>query len=108
MANQLTLEGNLGRDPEIRTYGDGKRMMILNLATSADFQTADGWQKRDPDWHFIKVFNEQVIRRIEAAGFKKGSTVEVLATLKPGKFTDQQTGEERYTNDVVVQDRFHT
>jgi len=108
MTNLVHLIGNLGRDPEIKPTRDDKRMMILQIATSNDYKKNGEWVSRDPDWHRVVVFNESVIARIEAAGFKSGSKVEVKASLKTHKFSATSTGEDRHSTDIVVQDRFDT
>lgn len=107
MTNRVELKGNLGRDAEVKTYGDNKEMVILHIAASNDYRDdAKGeWVRRDPTWLRVPVFKPAAVKI--AKELKKGQLVEILGGLKSGEYTDQH-GEVKYSVEVVVQDRYHT
>jgi single-strand DNA-binding protein len=101
--NRVELIGNLGRDAEVKTYGDNKVMVILSVATSNDYKdtTTNEWVKRPADWHRITIFKPAAVEF--ARNLKSGARVHVKGSLKTNRFTDSQTGEERYSTEVLVQ-----
>lgn len=99
--NKVTLLGNLGKDPEIRTTQQGKRIANLTLATSEvwkDKQT--GEKKEQSEWHKVVVFNDGLAGLLEQYT-RKGSKLHVEGQLKTRKWTDQ-SGQERYSTEVVI------
>lgn len=100
--NKVILVGNLGKDPEIRTTQDGKKIARLTLATGeswTDRQT--GERKERTEWHNVSIFNENLVRIVENY-LRKGSKVYVEGSLQTRKYTDTQ-GQERYATDVILQ-----
>jgi single-strand DNA-binding protein len=96
--NKVILVGNLGRDPEMRTFPSGGRVCNVTLATSErwkDKQT--GEMKEATEWHRV-VFNG---RLAEIAGeyLRKGSQVYIEGSLRTRKYTDQN-GVEKYTTEI--------
>lgn len=96
--NKVIIVGNLGRDPEMRTFPSGDRVANVTIATSErwkDKQT--GEQKEATEWHRV-VFND---RLAEIAGeyLRKGSQVYIEGSLRTRKWTDQQ-GVEKYTTEI--------
>lgn len=96
--NKVILVGNLGKDPEMRTFPSGGRVCNVTIATSErwkDKQT--GEQKEATEWHRV-VFND---RLAEVAGeyLRKGSSVYVEGSLRTRKYTDQQ-GVEKYATEI--------
>ena len=99
--NKVTLLGNLGKDPEIRTAQSGKRIANLTLATSEvwkDKQT--GEKKEQTEWHKVVVFNDGLAGLIEQY-VHKGSKIHVEGQLKTRRWTDQ-SGQDRYSTEVVI------
>lgn len=99
--NKVTLLGNLGKDPEIRTTQQGKRIANLTLATSEvwkDKQTEE--KKEHTDWHRVVVFNDGLAGLLEKY-VHKGSKIHVEGQLKTRRWTDQN-GQERYSTEVVI------
>ncbi len=99
--NKVILIGNLGRDPEVRTFQNGGKVVNLRLATSEawkDKQTGDRREKTE--WHSVAIFNEHV-GRIAEQYLKKGSTVCIEGQLETRKWQDQ-SGADRYSTEVVV------
>ena len=103
--NKVTLLGNLGKDPEIRTTQQGKRSANLTLATSEvwkDKQT--GEKKEQTEWHKVVIFNDGLAGLIEQY-VHKGSKIHVEGQLKTRKWQDQN-GQDRYSTEVVI-DQFN-
>lgn len=99
--NKVTLLGNLGKDPEIRTTQQGKRIANLTLATSEvwkDKQT--GEKKEQTEWHKVVVFNDGLAGLIEQY-VHKGSKLHVEGALKTREWVDQ-SGQKRYSTEVVI------
>src|SRR5438876_1174615 len=100
--NKVILVGNLGRDPEIRSTGEGVRIANLNLATSESWRDrVSGERKERTEWHRIVIFNERLVEIAEKY-LRKGSKIYIEGALQTRKWTDQQ-GQEKYTTEVVLQ-----
>ena len=101
--NKVTLVGNLGRDPEIRAMQNGDKIVQLSLATSDRWKDkSTGEQREKTEWHRVVIFND-ALGRIAEQYLKKGSTVYIEGQLQTRKWTDQQSGQEKYTTEVVLQ-----
>ena len=100
--NKVTLIGNLGRDPEIRSTQDGVRIANLNLATSESRRDRNsGERKERTEWHRIVIFNEKLVEIAEKY-LRKGSKIYVEGALQTRKWTDN-AGVEKYSTEVVLQ-----
>jgi single-strand DNA-binding protein len=100
--NKVILVGNLGRDPEIRSTGEGARIANLNLATSESWRDRmSGERKERTEWHRVVIFNERLVEVAEKY-LRKGSKIYVEGALQTRKWTDQQ-GQDRYSTEVVLQ-----
>jgi len=101
--NKVTLVGNLGRDPEIRAMQNGDKIVQLSVATSDRWKDkSSGEQRERTEWHRVVIFND-ALGRIAEQYLKKGSTVYLEGQLQTRKWTDQQSGQEKYTTEVVLQ-----
>lgn len=100
--NKVTLIGNLGKDPEIRSTNDGKEIASFTIATSDVWKDkATGEKREKTEWHRIVVFNEGLVGVIKNY-LQKGSKVFIEGSLQTRKWTDPQ-GLEKYTTEVVLQ-----
>ena len=100
--NKVTLVGNVGRDPEIRTTQDGKEIATITLATSESWKDrVSGERKERTEWHKIVVFAEGLVNIIKNY-VKKGSKLYVEGALQTRKWVDN-SGAERYTTEIVLQ-----
>ena len=100
--NKVTLLGNLGRDPEIRSTQDGLKIVNLSIATSERWKDRNSGEQRErTEWHRVVIFNEN-LARIAEQYLRKGSTVYLAGQMQTRKWTDQQ-GAEKYTTEVVLQ-----
>ena len=99
--NKVIIVGNLGRDPEVRTFPNGGRVVNLNIATSEAWKDkASGERKERTSWHSVAIFNEP-LGKIAEQYLKKGSTVYIEGQLETRKWQDQ-SGADRYTTEIVV------
>lgn len=100
--NKVILVGNLGKDPEVRTFGNsGDRKASFTLATSETWRDRNsGERKEKTQWHNVVVLNENIIKVVESY-VKKGSKVYLEGQLESRKYTDNQ-GQERYITEIVV------
>ena len=100
--NKVTLIGNLGKDPEIRTTNDGRELANFSLATSERWKDKVTGEKKDKtEWHRVVVFNEGLVRVIKSY-VKKGSKLYIEGQLQTRKWVDNEN-QERYTTEIVLQ-----
>ncbi len=99
--NKVILVGNLGNDPEIRTFQNGGRVANLSIATSESWKDREsGERKERTQWHRVVVNNDGLVGICEKY-IKKGSKVYVEGQLETRKYTDN-SGVEKYTTEVVL------
>lgn len=99
--NKVIIIGNLGSDPEIRSFQTGDRVANFSVATSESWKDkATGERKERTQWHKIAVFNQGLVGVIERY-LKKGSKVYLEGMLETRKWTDQ-SGQEKYMTEVVL------
>lgn len=99
--NKVILIGNCGKDPEIRTMQDGKKVANLSIATSDSWKDkATGEKKEKTEWHRIVIFGG--LADIVEKYVKKGSKIYVSGSLQTRKWTDKD-GVEKYSTEVVLQ-----
>ena len=100
--NKVILVGNLGRDPESRSFQNGGKVVELRIATSESWKDKmSGERKEKTEWHTVKVFNEGLANVAERF-LRKGSKVYIEGALTTRKWQDQQ-GQDRYSTEVVLQ-----
>jgi single-strand DNA-binding protein len=100
--NKVTLIGNLGREPEIRSLQDGNKVANLSVATSESWKDKTSGERRErTEWHRVVIFNERLVDVVEKY-LHKGSKVYLEGALQTRKWTDQ-SGAEKYTTEVVLQ-----
>ncbi len=100
--NKVILVGNLGRDPEVRTFQNGGKVCNLRIATSENWKDKNTGERREKtEWHSVAIFSEP-LARIAEQYLKKGSKVYVEGQLQTRKWQDQ-SGADRYSTEVVLQ-----
>ena len=100
--NKVILVGNLGRDPETRQTQDGKPIANFTVATNETWKDRQSGERRERvEWHRVVIFNEH-LAEIAQRYLHKGSKVYLEGQLQTRKWTDQ-SGQERYTTEVVLQ-----
>jgi len=99
--NKVILVGNLGKDPEARTFANGGKVVSFSLATSENWKDkSSGERKEKTEWHNISIFSEGLAGVAERF-LRKGSKVYLEGQLETRKWQDQ-SGNDRYTTDVVL------
>ena len=99
--NKVIIVGNLGRDPEVRSFPNGGKVVNLRIATSETWRDkASGERKERTEWHSVAIFNEG-LAKIAEQYLKKGSTVYIEGQLETRKWQDQ-SGADRYTTEIVL------
>jgi len=97
--NKVIIVGNLGRDPEMRTFPSGDQVANVTIATTDRWRDKNtGENKESTEWHRI-VFNGR-LAEIVGQYLRKGSQVYVEGSLRTRKWTDQATGQERYATEI--------
>jgi single-strand DNA-binding protein len=100
--NKVTLIGNVGKDPEIRTTADGKEIANLIIATSESWKDKTTGEKKDKtEWHRVVVFNDGLSKVIKNY-VKKGSKLYIEGTLQTRKWQGND-GKDNYTTEIVLQ-----
>ncbi len=100
--NKVILIGNLGRDPEVRTFQNGGKVCNLRIATSETWKDRETGERRErSEWHSIAIFSEALVRVAEQY-LRKGSKVYIEGQLQTRKWQDQ-SGQDRYSTEVVLQ-----
>ncbi len=100
--NKVILVGNLGRDPEIRSTQNGRRMANFSVATSERWRDRQTGEPRErTEWHRVVIFNDRLVDFVEKY-IGKGRKVYLEGELQTRKWTDQ-SGQERYMTEVVLQ-----
>ncbi|MBM9595649.1 single-stranded DNA-binding protein [Roseitranquillus sediminis] len=99
--NKVILVGNLGRDPEVRTFQNGGKVCNLRLATSENWKDRNTGERRErTEWHSVAIFSEP-LARIAEQYLRKGSKVYIEGQLETRKWQDQ-SGQDRYTTEIVL------
>jgi single-strand DNA-binding protein len=100
--NKVMLIGNVGSDPEIRSFPSGGKVANFSLATSETWKDRNTGEKQErTEWHRIAIFNEGLIGVVESY-VKKGAKLFVEGQVKTRKWQDQ-SGADRYSTEIVLQ-----
>lgn len=98
--NKVMLIGNLGADPEIRSFQNGGRVCNLRIATSETWKDREGQRQERTEWHTVAIFSEGLINVCENY-LRKGSKVFIEGQLQTRKWQDQ-SGNDRYSTEIVL------
>lgn len=100
--NKVILIGNLGADPEVRSFQNGNKVCNLRIATSETWKDKQSGERREKtEWHSVAIFQEGLVRIAEQY-LKKGSKVYIEGQLQTRKWQDQ-SGADKYSTEVVLQ-----
>jgi single-strand DNA-binding protein len=101
--NKVILVGFLGADPEVRHMQDGRPIANLRVATSETWRDRNTGERREKtEWHRVVIFSEGIAKVAEQY-LKKGSRIYIEGQLQTRKWQDQQTGQDRWSTEVIVQ-----
>lgn len=99
--NKVIIVGNLGRDPEVRSFSNGGKVCNLRIATSESWRDRNtGERKERTEWHSVAIHAEGLVGIAEKY-LHKGSKVYVEGQLETRKWQDQ-SGQDRYTTEIVL------
>jgi len=102
MLNQCQFIGNLGADPEIRTFQNGGKVCNLRLAVSESWKDKNTGEKKErTEWVPVAIFSEGLVRVAEQY-LRKGSKVYISGKMTTRKWQDQ-SGKDRYSTEIVLQ-----
>lgn len=99
--NKVILVGNVGSEPEIRSFPNGGKVANFSLATNEKWKSKEGEKREKTEWHKVVIMNEGLVGVIERF-VKKGSKVYIEGKLQTRKWTDRD-GNDKYTTEVVLQ-----
>ena len=99
--NKVIIVGNLGKDPEVRTFPNGGKVCNFPVATSETWRDRNSGEKQErTQWHNIAIFSEPLVNIAERF-LKKGSKIFIEGQLETRKWQDN-TGADRYSTEVVL------
>lgn len=100
--NKVILVGNLGADPETRSFQNGGKVCNIRIATSESWKDRNTGERQErTEWHTVAIFSEGLVGVAERY-LRKGSKVYVEGQLRTRKWQDQN-GQDRYSTEVVLQ-----
>jgi len=100
--NKVIILGNLGADPEVRTFTNGGKVCNLRIATTERWRDKNTGENREKtEWHSVAIFSEGLVRVAEQY-LRKGSSVYIEGKLQTRKWQDQ-SGNDRYSTEIVLQ-----
>ena len=98
--NKCMLIGNIGKDPEIRVnQASGKKVVKFSLATSKRYRDNNGEQKEQTEWHTVVGWGK-LADIVEQLGIRKGMSLYVEGELTNRSWTDQASGQKRYSTEI--------
>lgn len=98
--NKVMLIGNLGADPEVRSFQNGGKVCNLRIATTENWKDRDGQRQERTEWHSVAIFSEGLVSVAERF-LRKGSKVYIEGQLQTRKWQDQ-SGNDRYSTEIVL------
>lgn len=99
--NKVIIVGRLGRDPEVRSFQNGGKVVNLRIATSETWRDrTSGERKERTEWHSVAIYSEP-LAKIAEQYLRKGSQVYIEGALETRKWQDQ-SGQDRYTTEIVL------
>jgi single-strand DNA-binding protein len=98
--NKVILIGNLGADPEVRTTPQGQMVSTISIATSESFTGRDGARQERTEWHRVVLWGK--LAELAQRYLQKGRKVYIEGRIQTRSWDDQQSGQKRYSTEVVA------
>ena len=98
--NKVLILGRLGRDPEVRNFQNGGKVVNLRVATGERYKDREGTMQEKTEWHSVAIFNEK-LGEIAEKYLKKGSQVYLEGQIETRKWQDKD-GAEKYSTEIVL------
>jgi single-strand DNA-binding protein len=100
--NKVIIVGNLGKDPEIRSMQSGDKVANLSVATSESWKDRNSGERQErTEWHRVVIFNQNIVKVAESY-LRKGAKVYIEGQLETRKWTDPQSGQDKYSTEIVL------
>ena len=101
MKNKVQLIGNVGNDPEIKTFDGGKKVVNFTLATNESYKNEKGEKVEQTEWHRVSAWGKtaEIIEKFVT----KGKEIAIEGKLTHRSY-DDKNGEKRYITEVVASD----
>jgi single-strand DNA-binding protein len=99
LRNSVRLVGNLGMDPEVKTFDTNKKLARLSIATHESYKNDKGERITDTQWHNVVLWGAQA--KLAEDMLKKGDEVAIEGRISNRSYVDKD-GVKRYTNEIVV------
>ncbi|MDB5970274.1 MAG: single-stranded DNA-binding protein [Hydrocarboniphaga sp.] len=96
--NKVILIGNLGKDPEAKSFANGGSVTNITLATSDSWKDKDGAQQERTEWHNVVFHNR--LGEIVAQYCRKGAKVYIEGSIRTRKYQDKTSGQDRYITEI--------
>lgn len=103
MINKVTLAGNVGKEPEIRTAKNGNKIATFSLATTESFKTKEGEWEKKTEWHKIVAFGKSA--DFVEKHLIKGMRIMVDGKISYSKYEDKD-GSTRFSTDIILQQTY--
>jgi single-strand DNA-binding protein len=101
LRNSVQLIGRLGKDPEVKTYGDNKKKASFSIATTDSYKNAKGEKVEDTQWHNLVIWGS--LAGVAEKYLKKGQEIAVEGKLVHRAY-ETNAGEKRYITEINVND----
>ncbi|HWZ36308.1 MAG TPA: single-stranded DNA-binding protein [Mucilaginibacter sp.] len=105
LRNSVRLVGNLGMDPEVKTFDSNKKLTKLSLATSESYKNEKGEKVTDTQWHNLVIWGAQA--QIAGDLLKKGDEIVIEGRLNNRSYLDKD-GNKKYFSEIVVNEFLKT
>jgi|LauGreDrversion4_2_1035121.scaffolds.fasta_scaffold65260_4 single-strand DNA-binding protein len=99
--NKCILIGNVGKDPEIKNFANGGRVVTFSLATTQSYKDKDENWQNITEWHKIAIYNENLINKIISYSVTKGFLLYIEGVIKTKQYTDSNNV-VKYTTEIVL------
>jgi len=99
LRNSVRLVGNLGMDPEVKSFDNNRKLARLSIATNESYKNDKGEKITDTQWHNLVLWGAQA--KLAEDLLKKGDEVAIEGKLASRNYTDKD-GNKRYVTEVVV------
>ena len=100
--NKVILVGRLGKDPEVRSFQNGGKVVNMTLATSETWNDkASGERKEKTEWHNVVIRDERLAENAEKY-LKKGASVYLEGKIETRKWVDQASGQDKFTTEIII------
>lgn len=100
--NRSEVIGNLGRTPDVRSTQDGRKVVVLSVATDESWTEKGGEKKSRTEWHRVVIYNQHYCELAEKHLYK-GHLVRLVGKLRTRKWSDDSKI-DRYTTEIVLSD----